>query len=175
MTSHDVPSHESDPAPPAASDAPAASSAAYDTALRALAPADTILTALVVSHPSATIRLVNDVVDRVVAGETFAACRFRARLVDDPSTGLPRAQIEVDNIGRALTRWIEATEGGRGASVTMMQILASTDAVEWQATLRVHDVHVDQLVVRVSLGFDALLGRAAVRWRHDSQRSPGLF
>ena len=64
-------------------------------------------------------------------------------------------------MGRALTQWIEATGGG--ASVRVMQVLDIDDPpVEWEVTLDVAGMAVDQERVTARLGFDPLLGVCAV-------------
>lgn len=147
----------------------------YDVAQRALAPASAVLTAITVSHPAATVRLVDDDVDRVIDGERHIACRFRARMMDDPDGQAPQAAIEVDNVGRALTDWIDATEGAKGATLTVAEIVAGDPSPAWSLTVGVRSIHIDQRVVRVVLGHDHLLGRSAVLWRHDAEHTPGIY
>ena len=146
--------------------------------LRASAPADTLLTALEIRHPAVAepVRVVNDTVGRRIEGRDYVALRFDARLADDVAGQAPQAELAIDNVGRALTQWIEAAHGGIGATVRVMLVLAIDDPpVEWEVTLDVAGMNVDQERVTARLGFDPLLGRAAVALRHDPQTSPGLF
>ena len=150
----------------------------YERSLRASAPADRLLTALEIVHPAVArpVRVVNDTVGRTIEGNDYVALRFDARLADDIAGQAPQAELAIDNVGRALTQWIEATGGGIGATVRVLQVLAVPDPpVEWEATLDVAAMTVDQERVSARLGFDPLLGRAAVALRHDPQTSPGLF
>ena len=150
----------------------------YRRAIRASAPADTLLTALELRHPaiSTPVRVVNDTQERTIDGQDYVALRFGARFADDVEGQVPRAELVVDNVGRALMQWIERAEGGVGATVRVMQVLAIPDATpEWEMTLDVASVRADQERVVVGLGFDPLLGRSAVAMRHDPQTSPGLF
>ncbi len=150
----------------------------YPRALRESAPADTLLTALEIRHPAVAepVRVVNDTVGRRIEGHDYAALRFDARLADDVAGQAPQAELAIDNVGRALTQWIEAAHGGIGATVRVMLVLAIDDPpVEWEVTLDVAGMNVDQERVTARLGFDPLLGRAAVTLRHDPQTSPGLF
>ena len=146
-------------------------------AQRELAPEDVVLTALEISHPDldAPVRVVNDAVDRVIAGETYVALRFDARLADDVEGRVPRAELVVDNVGRPITQWIEAAGGGAGATVRAMQVVAGVDEVEWEVTVKAAEVHVGQTQIRIALGYEFLLGRRAVRLRHDPETSPGIF
>ena len=150
----------------------------YQRALREAAPADRLLTALEISHPAIAqpVRVINDTIGRAIEGNDYVALRFDARLADDIAGQAPQAELAIDNVGRALTQWIEATGGGAGASVRVMQVLDIDDPpVEWEVTLDVAGMAVDQERVTARLGFDPLLGRAAVTLRHDPQTSPGLF
>ena len=150
----------------------------YQRALREAAPADRLLTALEISHPAIArpVRVINDTIGRAIEGNDYVALRFDARLADDIPGQAPQAELAIDNVGRALTQWIEATGGGVGASVRVMQVLDIDDPpVEWEVTLDVAGMAVDQERVTARLGFDPLLGRVAVTLRHDPQTSPGLF
>ena len=157
---------------------PVAAGALYDRALRESAPADRLLTALEISHPAIAlpVRVINDTVGRRIEGNDYVALRFDARLADDVAGQAPQAELGIDNIGRELTQWIEATGGGIGATVRVMLVLDIPDPpVEWEVTLDVAGMAVDQERVTARLGFDPLLGGGAVTLRHDPQTSPGLF
>ena len=145
---------------------------------REAAPVDRVVTALEIRHPAVPVpvRVVNDTVNRRIEGSDYVALRFDARLADDIAGQAPQAELAIDNVGRALTQWIEAAGGGIGATVRVMLVLAVPDPpVEWELTLDVAGINVDQERVTVRLGFDPLLGGAAVTLRHDPQTSPGLF
>lgn len=150
----------------------------YERAIREAAPADRVLTALEIRHPAVPlpVRVVNDTENRRIEGNDYIALRFDARLADDIAGQAPQAEIAIDNIGRELTQWIEAAGGGMGATARVMLVLATPNSpVEWELTLDVAGIAVDQQRVTARLGFDPLLGAAAVRLRHDPQTSPGLF
>ena len=149
----------------------------YRRAQRALAPADVILTALEITHPDVTdpVRVVNDAVNRTIEGNTYTALRFQPRLVNDPESGIPRAEIAIDNVGRALTQWVERSEGGAGAQCRVLQVIAGEDTPQYDVSLGVQAMPVRNSEVRVVLGHADLFGRRAVRLRHDPETSPGLF
>ncbi len=147
-------------------------------AIRAAAPVETVLTALEIRHPDLAepVRVVNDANDRIIEGKRYVALRFSARLADDTEGKVPQAELAIDNVGRDLTQWIEAARGGVGATVRVIRVLADDAAApEWEMTLDVAGMRLDQEHVTARLGFDPLLGRAAVALRHDPQTSPGLF
>ena len=150
----------------------------YQRTLRESAPADRLLTALEIAHPAIAqpVRVINDTVGRRIEGSDYVALRFDARLVDDIAGQAPQAELAIDNVGRALTQWIEATGGGVGATVRVMLVLDIPDPpVEWEVTLDVAGMTIDQERVTARLGFDPLLGGNAVTLRHDPETSPGLF
>ena len=145
---------------------------------RAAQPRNRILTCAEFRHPdlSAPLRAVNDTEDRVVAGETYTATRFEAKLADDAKRRAPRAEISVGNVGRALSRFVEESGGAAGGTVRLFQVLAVDGAhPNWELTLDIMGITGDSANVRVSLGFDPLLGRPAVALRYDPQTAPGLF
>ena len=152
-------------------------SAAYRLEARALAPAKAVHTGLEITHPdvAAPVRVVDDAVRQVLGGVAFEALAFRIRLVDDPEGGVPRCEVAMDNVGDALTQWIERSNGGAGASVKVMQWVDGAAAADWEQTMEVQSMRVDALEVVAVLGFEPLLQRRAIRLRHDPQTSPGLF
>lgn len=148
----------------------------YQVQQRALS-AEPLLTALEITHPAAAapIRVVNDVVNHEIGGATYVALRFEAQLLDDRDGRPPRAEIALDNVGAAMTKWIELTQGGAGAAVRCFQTFPGAAEPEWEVTVDVAAVRCTQTQVTATLGFEPLLGRRAVRWRHDAQTTPGLF
>jgi len=150
----------------------------YDRTIRESAPEHRLLTALEIRHPAvaAPVRVINDSEERTIEGNRYIALRFDARLADDVEGQAPQAELGIDNVGRELTQWIEAAGGGTGATVRVMQVLDIPDPeVEWELTMDVAGMQLDAERVTARLGFDPLLGRAAVTLRHDPQTSPGLF
>ena len=150
----------------------------FARARRETAPEHAILTALEIAHPAVSppVRVVNDTEDRVIEGETYTAVRFDAVLASHDEGQVPRAQIAVDNVGRELNTWIERTGGGVGASVRAMQLLDEAGAeVEWEVTMEIVSIVQSSERITATLGFDALLGRPAVRLRYDPEHAPGLF
>ena len=157
----------------------------FDQASRAGTPEALVLTALEITHPDAAapIRAVNDAQSHCIAGNEFVAARFSARLADDADGQAPRAELVIDNVGNALTQWVEASDGGNGAVVKLMQVAErGVDpwgshhwSVEWSVELDVVGMRVSAQSVTARLGFDPMLHRPAVQVRHDPDHSPGLF
>ncbi len=152
----------------------------WQQAIRAQAPESAVVIALQITHPDITtpIRVVNDARDHVIGGENYIALTFGARLADDVEGQVPRAELVMDNVGAALTQWIEASGGGAGAAVRMMSVSVSgagATTVEWALDLDIVGMTVTHHQVTARLGFDPVLHRPAVQIRHDPSHSPGLF
>lgn len=161
---------------------------AYTRATRELAPEHTVLDALEIKHPALAdpVRLVNDrsdlLLDEADGDDTvtrrYIALAFRARLSDDVAGKAPVAEIVMDNVGRELMQWVDAAQGGAGATVRVMRVLvggADAPAVEWEVTTDVLGVRAGQRQVVARLGYDPMLNRPAVVVRYDPQTAPGLF
>lgn len=159
-------------------------SADYRIAARAVAPADRLLEAVELSHPAAAgpLRAVNDDVAQTIGGHEYAPIPFRLGWPDQSQDRLPRASLVMDNVGRVLTRWIEATAGLSGAEMTLMQVRRTeTDAgvatwhVEESVTLDVAGARIDAQSVSIEMGFGLDLTRAAVGIRYTPDTAPSLF
>ena len=151
-------------------------SARYRRAVRSVDPGDLVLTALELTHPVAAepVRVVNDTEERTIEGNSYVGLPFG---VQWPAQGQarPAARIWVDNVGRDLTQWIEASQGFLAGRVRVMQVLAETGDVEQEITLDASGATVEQDVVTFDLGIDAVLDAPVVALVHDPESSPGLF
>ena len=154
----------------------------YARAIRSVSPDAVVLTALEIRHRALPepVRVVNAVAapgtTYRIEGEAYVALRFSVQPADDVEGRTPGAEVVMDNVGRELMAWVEAAEGGIGATVRLLQVLDAPGAEpEWETVLDVARVKADQERLVVSLGYDPLLGRAAVAMKHDPETSPGLF
>lgn len=135
----------------------------------------------------------------------FVACPFQITLPDDVDQQIPKAQLSVDNIGRELTQWLEYSNGGRGAKCRILQALKSEaekyqawefgdyaagyfaedyvegeSLVDWRPfeydmTLDMTSMAIDNLAVTADLGYQRTAGMPAVAMRYDPKTAPGLF
>ena len=154
--------------------------AAYRTAATAVSPADILLEAFELTHPAAAapVRCVNDSRPLTLGTDLYAAVRFAVRWPDQSEDRLSRASIAVDNVGRALTQWIQITRGLVGGRMTLMYVRltpAGVATVEQSVTLDVGGVVIDSQRVRIDLGFGLDLHRPCVGLRFDPSTAPGLF
>ncbi len=133
---------------------------------------------LEITHPqlSVPIRVVADNQDLTHLGNTFSAFAFDLTLPDDMAGKLPRGELRLDNVGRELTQWLEASQGGRGADVRIITVMRDApDTIEDEITCDLLGVKQDVLDVRASVGYDDMLNRQALVMRYDPSVAPGLF
>ena len=135
--------------------------------------------ALELSHPdvASNVRVVADTANHTIGGETYTAVRFSGALPQDREGEIPQAQLRIDNVGRALMDWIEASNGGRGASVRMMVVQrgASSSEIVWEVTMDVGRVGITGEYVAAVLTSERIYGRPAVKVAHTPTASPGLY
>jgi len=150
----------------------------YKETVNSTGAAEAPLIALEITHPDLVtpIRVVNDNQDLVHLTETFVAMAFRIDLPTDEDRGLPQARLAVDNVGREMMQWLEASDGGAGAKVRIIQLLRSApDTVEWEITMDLSNVKATMLEVTGRLGFEDLLNRPGVTLTYRPDTAPGLF
>lgn len=140
--------------------------------------AEAPLTLLEIDHADLTtpVRVVQDNQDLVHQSNTFTALAFRITMPNDPEEGLPRAKLALDNVGKELITWLEASNGGQGASCRIMQVRrAAPDVVEWEITMDLDNVSITMLEVSGSLGFDDVLNLPGLPFTYRPDTAPGLF
>ncbi|MCE5182350.1 MAG: DUF1833 domain-containing protein [Betaproteobacteria bacterium] len=110
------------------------------------------------------------------AGNQFKALAFRCRKPDDFEKQLPRAELAVDNVGRELVGWLEASGGGKGATCRMIEALRSApDVIEWEVTMDLSNLKITTPEVLGTLGFEDMLNQIAVPFTYRPDNSPGIF
>lgn len=122
------------------------------------------------------IRVVNDTQDLVSDGDTYTAYPFRISLPTDLAGELPRATLTLDNTGRELTAWLDASAGGKGAQVRVMQVMRDTpDVLEYDITLDLLEVSQTMVEISAALGFDDTLNLPGLPISYRPDVAPGLF
>lgn len=133
---------------------------------------------LEIAHPqlSSPVRAVNDTQDLISGGNTFAACGFRVNLPDDFAQQLPRARLSIDNIGRELVQWLEASGGGKGATVRVMQVMRDTpNVIEADYTLDLLNVTQNVIQVAGDLGYEDTLNAPGLIATYRPENTPAIF
>lgn len=137
-----------------------------------------LLAAIEILHQDLAVpaRFVNDTADIHIEGSRFLACRFDLDLPDDQDEQEPEAKLEVDNVGRDLTQWLEQSQGGKGAKCRILMLLRSTPHnLEFDMTLDLTGLEINNFRVSGRLGFKNTLKQSAVTVRHDPTSTPGIF
>lgn len=136
------------------------------------------LVLLEITHPDLDepVRVVNDTMNITACGNEYVACPFQITLPDDVAEQAPKATLSVDNIGRELTQWLEYSRGGKGAKCRIIQCLRSDpDVFEYDMTLDMTSMSIDNQAVSSDLGFKSTLMQAAVAVRYDPKTTPGAY
>lgn len=139
---------------------------------------EAILSCVEIRHPfiSEPIRLVNDSDKLISNGETYLPMPFEIKKQDDIEGELPKISLAVPNVGRILTRWVDSSGGGNGATFDFLLIRRSNpDVIEEQISLGVDTVNITQENVQFNLIIQNNLVKRAIRWFFDIKRAPGLF
>ncbi len=125
---------------------------------------------------SVPARFANDTADIVVEGHLFNACRFDWSIPDDKAGQVSGARLEVDNIGRELTQWLEVSQGGAGAKCRLIMVLRSNPSnLEFDMTMDLTSLSITNYRVSGDLGFKNTLMQSAVTVRYDPTTTPGVF
>jgi len=133
---------------------------------------------LEIDHPDlpGPVRVVKDNEDLTSTGNLFVAMAFDITPPDDLSTGLPRATLRVDNIGRELTQWLNVSGGGKGATARMMYVMRDApDLIEWETTLELSNVTQTPASVDGQLGYTDILNLPGTVQTYRPETAPGLF
>ena len=98
--------------------------------------------ALEIHHPAIADNVlgVGDTQGVTLEGQAYPRLGFRTRLPQDKEGEIRQAGLEIDNVGRRLVEWVEASEGGRGATIRVMEIVidsARNAQIVWEMTLDV--------------------------------------
>lgn len=146
--------------------------------LLALSADQPFLVLLEITHPDLAqpIRVVDDVQNVTSNGNEFVALPFRVTLPDDISGQIPQATLEVDNVGRELTTWLEISRGGQNAKCRIMQILRSDpDVIELDITLDLTQMVINNQTVQAKIGFVNVLGQTSTLTTFTPTTAPGLW
>lgn len=122
------------------------------------------------------IRVVNDTQPLVSRGQTFLACLFEVTLPDDVDGQIPQARLEVDNVGRQLTQWLEVSRGGQGARCRLIYVLRSDpDLYDVDLSMDLSGLKINNLRASGDLGFKHTLGQPGVAKTFTPATAPGLW
>ena len=126
------------------------------------------------------VRIVADNAEHVVDGETYIPCAFRAEPPQSREGEVRQAELQIDNVGEKMMKWVRASRGGRGAVIRVMSLLPAEEGdtesvIDYEFTMDVGVARVTNDTISVTLTDEPVIGRPSVTIRHDPQTSPGLF
>lgn len=133
---------------------------------------------LEIDHPDLTepARACSDSQDITSNGNLFVALPFRISLPDDLESGLPKAALAIDNVGKILTTWIEQSGGGKGATCRIMVVMRDTpDNLESDVTLDMTGIYMDNYQLSATLGYTDIMNQAAITMTYRPDTTPGLY
>lgn len=137
-----------------------------------------ILVLLEITHPFITdpVRIVNDSQKLISNTFTFHPMGFELKRQDDVQGELPKVSLTIPNVGRALVKWIDSSNGGMNAIVKIMLARRSTpNLIEESLSLGIEKVSINTEAVTFSLVVQNNLIKRAVKFTYSVERAPGLF
>lgn len=136
------------------------------------------LTLVTIEHTDlgTPVRLVNDNQDLTSGGDLYQAYPFAFSFPTQPETGLPEARIVIDNLGKPLMTWLEASNGGAGATITLEHVLRSApNTIEASIVLELHDIVITSQSINARMSYPNPSHKKVNPTRYDPINSPGLF
>lgn len=136
-----------------------------------------LLVLVKIEHPfiSEPVRLVNDVANFTLSGETYLAMPFSISRQSDVQGELPKVSLTIANIGRSLVKWVDSTNGGRNTKMTIILARRSAQIVEESLSLGISSVSVTTQTIRFNLIIQNNLIKRSIRWIYDKEHAAGLF
>lgn len=137
-----------------------------------------VLEMLVVDHSSfaTPLRMVNDTRDWVIDGVTFIALPFSLKLPSSVQKESPRAQLQLDNVGREMTAMFEALPVGAALVATIrLASRATPSVIDYEFVAQLSGISVTPTMVTCTISDDDTMRQSAVKVRYDPRTAPGLF
>ena len=147
-------------------------------ALQKVTDSGGVLMLLEIAHASFSqaMRVVNDSRDLTTLGYTWVALPFAITLPSDNPKEVPRAVLQMDNVGREMTADLEALPPGASLKATIRMVHRSTPGVvDYIFTAPLSNVKIAGPTVTATMGRDDMLRMGAVLLRFDPSTSPSIF
>ena len=142
-----------------------------------LSSEESLVSLVEIDHPFLTdpVRLINDSRELEFLGERFIPMPFMLERQDDVQGELPKVMLTVSNVGRELIKWVDASNGGRDAKVTIYLTRRSNPVMEEKLVFQVGNINVTTEQVSFTLLIQNNLVKRSVRWEYDQVKAKGLF
>lgn len=137
-----------------------------------------ILILLEISHPSLEdpIRIVADNKDFLFNGNNYLAMNFKFTRQQDVQGELPKALLTIENVGRSLVKWVDASGGGRGATFRVILARRSAPTItEEYIDFSVGSTSVNNESIAINLVIQNNLVKRTMKYVYDTKRAIGLF
>ncbi|GHH52523.1 DUF1833 family protein [[Pseudomonas] boreopolis] len=123
-----------------------------------------------------TLRLVDDTQNWTINGLEYIGFPFGFKGPDDVSGQVPRAQLVIDNVGRAFTQDLESRQPDELITAkVMITDRADPTTIERTLYLPMTQVSVNSRQVSAQCGMDFLTRQQAVLLRANPFTLPGIF
>ena len=153
-------------------------SAATTTALQSISDSQGILEMLEIDHSSfvTPVRIVNDTRNWTIGANEFVGLPFRLKLPSQAQKENPRAQLQIDNVGRELASAIEGLPVGSALTATIRLASRANPAVaDYEFVAILSGISMTPTTVSATMGPDDTMRQSAVKVRFDPDNAPGLF
>lgn len=132
---------------------------------------------LVLEHESfGQVYLVNDSQNWIIDGNTYIALPFRIKLPSNLQNENPRAQLQIDNVGRELSVILESLPvGGSITAIISVASRATPYINEYEFVSQLSGIALNTSVMTATMGPDDTMRQTSVRIRFDPSTTPGLF
>lgn len=133
---------------------------------------------LIIEHDSwpEPVRIVNDTRAWTIGGHQYVGLQFRVKKPTAAQGETPRAQLQIDNVGRDLGTALESLPPGSTLLATLREVSRATPTVtDSQFIALLGGFNATTEAVTCTMGPDDTLRQSAVRVRFDPATAPGLF
>lgn len=137
-----------------------------------------VLMLLEIAHPSfaQALRVVNGGRDLSTLGYTWLYLPFAITLPSDKPNEVPRAVLQMDNVGREMTADLEALPPGAALKATLRMVHRSTPGVvDYQFSAPLSNLRIAGPTVTATMGRDDMMRMSTVLLRFDPSTSPSIF
>jgi hypothetical protein len=150
----------------------------YLKSIHALTPDEEPLSLIEVRHALFDpIRLALSNCQVISNGQAYSPCSLSIVYPDDQDKQIPKCSIAFANTSNEFSRIFDQTVGVQNGSVRLFRVLPSEPSIVQGGELEMYIEAVTMKVesVQLTLGFDQLDNRQAVRILYNSEYSPSLF
>lgn len=137
-----------------------------------------VLMLLEIAHPSFStpMRIVNDTRGLTALGKEWLALPFSVTLPNDKAKEVPRARLQMDNVGREMTAELESLPPGASLKAVLTMVHRWTpEVIDFQFAAPLSGVRVNVATVTATMGRDDIMRMSAVLLRFDPSTAPALF